>query len=76
MNQSADYTFRFRPLASNVPAACRARKLLKTALRSYGMRCVDYAIPGRPMPRIHASVRLTAADYGVEPANNNRRADR
>ena len=60
------WAFAFTPLPSHIPGvtpAQRCRRLLKIALRSLDLRCVDLAIPGRPMPRSHSIIRLTAADY-------------
>ena len=51
----------FVPVDDAVPAECRVRNLLKRALRSHGLRCIDLAAP---VPiRCHDGIRLAANAY-------------
>ncbi|MEM1012528.1 MAG: hypothetical protein AAGI46_09950 [Planctomycetota bacterium] len=49
------WTFAFVPEGDGAPAACRARKLLKSALRVHGMRCIAFDLPPRHLLRCHAN---------------------
>lgn len=41
----------------------RVRRLLKAALRHYGLRCVGIGIAGSTSPRAHAALAVTAGDF-------------
>ena len=41
MNRHPEYRLKLRAMPDDVPAVIRLRGLLKVALRSFGMRCVE-----------------------------------
>jgi hypothetical protein len=49
-----DFWVRLRPLASDAPAIIRLRKFLKTALRSYRLKCVSAVEVAADVPLIPA----------------------
>ena len=46
-----DWTLTFRATGQGPPVAIRVRRLLKAALRSYGLRCISHVHPDdKPAP--------------------------
>jgi sugar phosphate isomerase/epimerase len=44
------WTLSFRAEGPGSPVECRVRRLLKGALRRYGLRCTNYAVTSSPSP--------------------------
>jgi hypothetical protein len=63
------WTFAFVPQGDGPPAACRARRLLKIAGRSLGMRCVGFDLPPRHVLTCHANAAAGPAVAQYERQN-------
>ena len=48
------WTLSFRAEGAGPPVECRVRRLLKVALRAYGLRCTNYAVAHGDMPGQYA----------------------
>lgn len=81
------WTLTFRAEGDGPPVECRVRRLLKAALRCYGLRCVGYGDGETPrhaaqdarsegrMTRKPSEVSKRASDDGTGPAEETRKND-
>ena len=61
----------FRAEGDGAPPECRVRRLLKAALRYYGLRCVGYGSEGNAVKKVQAAANNRGRAAGSETRRRN-----